>query len=262
MTIKFKELPSQEYLLALFDHDGETGELFHKKNRPLDHFKNAHGSNIWHAQHAGKRAGSLNKHDGYWYVWVTPDNRVLQHRVIWKMAYGVEPKEEIDHKDRDRSNNRLDNLRESDRSGNCHNVSAQAKNTTGHRNVQWNKRRECWEVVIGCYKKTFTFGGFPTLEEAATAAEEIRLALHGEFAQDARTLCPDKDNLPDLAKVLEKYRSRPRGDNKSGVSGVNWCKRKEKWWARRSHNGKRLHVGYFDTLEAAAKVLEDYKKNL
>jgi hypothetical protein len=260
--MKFKELPSQEYLLALFDHDGETGILYHKKNRPLDHFSSLGFSKAWHARHAGKRAGGLNTGNGYWYVWLAGWGSALQHRVIWKMLTGRDPHEELDHRDRDRSNNRLDNLRESDRSGNCHNMSEQTHNTSGHKNVWWDKRRECWEIAIMSHRKALTFSGFPTLEEAATAAEEIRLALHGEFAQDAHVLCPDKDNLPDLAKVLEKYRSRLKSTNKSGVSGVNWCKRKEKWWARCSHNGKRLHVGYFDTLEEAAKVLEDYKKNL
>jgi hypothetical protein len=260
--MKPKELPSQECLIACFDLDEATGVLYHKKHRPLDHFSSTGFSKAWHSRHAGKRAGYLNKGTGYWYIRLYGLGPVLQHRVIWKMVTGREPNKNLDHIDRDRSNNRFDNLREAGRSGNGCNRAAPANNTSGHKNVVWGARYGRWGVVIGANGKGFQFYGFQTLEEAATAAEEIRLALHGEFAQDARTLCPDKDNLPDFAKVLEKYRSRLLKTNTSGVRGVSWHKASGKWRARGMRDKRQTHLGYFDTLEEAAKVLEDYKKNL
>jgi hypothetical protein len=38
--------------------------------------------------------------------------------------------------------------------------------------------------------------------------------------------------------------------NSSGVSGVNWSKSKGKWRAR-IHDGKELHLGYFDDFDSA-----------
>ena len=34
--------------------------------------------------------------------------------------------------------------------------------------------------------------------------------------------------------------------------GVHWCKRERKWVAQCSINGKKRHLGYFGSVEAAA----------
>jgi HNH endonuclease/AP2 domain len=45
-------------------------------------------------------------------------------------------------------------------------------------------------------------------------------------------------------------------NNTSGVRGVCWCKRERHWLAQVRHEGRRFHVGYFDTIaEAEAAVL-------
>jgi hypothetical protein len=46
-------------------------------------------------------------------------------------------------------------------------------------------------------------------------------------------------------------------NNTSGVKGVNWEKRKEKWQARISINGKRIYLGSFDNFENAVKVRKE-----
>jgi len=43
-----------------------------------------------------------------------------------------------------------------------------------------------------------------------------------------------------------------RSTNKSGVKGVYWNKQSRKWCAQITHNGKQIHLGYFDTIEDAA----------
>lgn len=40
--------------------------------------------------------------------------------------------------------------------------------------------------------------------------------------------------------------------NTSGVTGVSWCKRSQKWCAQIGVNRKTIHLGYFDNLEDAA----------
>lgn len=47
--------------------------------------------------------------------------------------------------------------------------------------------------------------------------------------------------------------------NSSGVSGVNWCKREEKWFARVQMSGKRTVLGYFQHLEDAAMAVINYQ---
>lgn len=42
--------------------------------------------------------------------------------------------------------------------------------------------------------------------------------------------------------------------NTSGVRGVSWHRGRGKWWARVSDHGRMVSVGYFDTLEDAARA--------
>ena len=45
-----------------------------------------------------------------------------------------------------------------------------------------------------------------------------------------------------------------RKDNSSGVRGVSWVEPNGKWRVRVKHNGRAIHVGYFDSLEEAERV--------
>lgn len=47
-----------------------------------------------------------------------------------------------------------------------------------------------------------------------------------------------------------------RSDNTSGVRGVSWFKRMQKWHAYINVNSKRKHLGYFDAIEDAIEYRE------
>ena len=51
----------------------------------------------------------------------------------------------------------------------------------------------------------------------------------------------------------------PSRNNKSGVRGAHWNKALGKWLAQASHRGVRYHVGYFDSLPAAAAALDAWR---
>lgn len=42
--------------------------------------------------------------------------------------------------------------------------------------------------------------------------------------------------------------------NKTGVKGVSWHKNNRKWIAQISHDGKKINIGYFTTINAAAEA--------
>lgn len=50
--------------------------------------------------------------------------------------------------------------------------------------------------------------------------------------------------------------------NKSGIKGVSWCKREQKWRANIAFNKKYISLGYYKTLEEAAKKVQEKRAEL
>lgn len=69
---------------------------------------------------AGAVAGSL-KREGYWRIGLD-GKQYAAHRLAWAYVYGVWPKHGLDHRDRDKTNNRIDNLREATNAQNAQNA--------------------------------------------------------------------------------------------------------------------------------------------
>lgn len=72
----------------------------------------------------------------------------FSHRLIWIYHFGVIGSLDIDHIDRDKANNRIENLRTCTRSANLHNATAKRDNKGGCVGVAWNKKHKYWEVEI------------------------------------------------------------------------------------------------------------------
>ena len=64
-------------------------------------------------------------------------------------------------------------------------------------------------------------------------------------------ICSNSENILNVRELQSR--------NSSGVSGVNWCKREEKWFARVQVSGKRAVLGYFQHLEEAAMAVINYE---
>jgi hypothetical protein len=71
---------------------------------------------------AGSKAGNLRK-DGYTIITIN-GNLFRAHRLVWFVTYGKFPDNHIDHVDGDKSNNRVDNLRDVTRTVNNQNKSS------------------------------------------------------------------------------------------------------------------------------------------
>jgi hypothetical protein len=107
MPKAIRKLPSAEYLRQCFEYNAATGEL-RWRHRPQEHFETVRSFKRWNTIHAGHTAG-WQKPDGYLFVCL---NGVDWHmaRIIYKMHHEDDPGL-VDHIDRDRKNNRIDNLR-------------------------------------------------------------------------------------------------------------------------------------------------------
>lgn len=132
------------------------------------------------SQVAGTIAGTPHK-EGY--VDLTVDGiRLLAHRLAWFYMTGAWPVADVDHRDRNKANNRWSNLREASRSQNMANCGALANNRCGIRGVRLFKRTGRWVASIRVSGKMVHLGYFATADEASIAYRSAAKLHYGEFA--------------------------------------------------------------------------------
>ena len=143
-----------EYLRSILNYDPETG-IFTRKVRTANSVK------------VGDVAGCSNG-DGY--LRLRLQSRLFYaHRLAWLYMYGEWPKGQIDHINRDRSDNRISNLREVTNKQNAQNSSKPSNNTSGYPGICWHKRDSKWVACIRHNQKLIHLGLFKTIEEAIAA---------------------------------------------------------------------------------------------
>lgn len=104
------------------------------------------------------------------------------HRIIFMMFYGYMP-EYVDHIDGNPLNNKIENLRAATNTKNQYNAKISKRNTSGYKNVSWDKACNKWRVLLRVEKKPMLIGFFENLELAGLVAKEARNKHHGEFAR-------------------------------------------------------------------------------
>jgi len=165
--VKFKPIPDDISEKVEVDELCESGlrwkntpEVHHKvRGKPAGH-KNVHG--YWHVKHKGK----LYKN----------------HRVIWFLINDVDPAEcQVDHRDRNPSNNKIENLRLCTHRQNQRNRGKHKNNRHKYKGVSKNTRG--YQARIRIKGKQIHLGTFATQEEAASRYNQAALKHHGEFAR-------------------------------------------------------------------------------
>ena len=110
--------------------------------------------------------------------------RYAAHRIAWLIQTGDFPKNEIDHINGIRSDNRWENLREANRKQNCENRAVQKNNTSGYVGVYWLKNCKKWCARIKHNKKYVPLGLFDDKRDAAEAYWLERLELFTHHRKD------------------------------------------------------------------------------
>jgi len=114
--------------------------------------------------------------DNYGYCRIMINKKVKRvHRVLYEKYHNIKipDNKEIDHRDRNRSNNVITNLRMVSRSQNAQNSSLQTNNTSGYKGISFNKREKKWTVSITLKGKRHFLGYFVNLEEAVKKRNEM-----------------------------------------------------------------------------------------
>lgn len=101
-----------------------------------------------------------------------PGGTVAESRAVWCLCKGEWPDGEIDHINRIRNDNRIENLRVVDRTGNTQNTLR--KGYTKYENKSGTKFR----AYISTNKKRINLGSFDTEEEASLAYKKAKEKCH------------------------------------------------------------------------------------
>ncbi len=153
-----KYLENLEVLRAAFSYDPVTGNFYHKKR--------THGRGG--AILPGYLAGTLK--DGYIQLGCQ-SKQYRAHMVAWVFMTGSMPLKgfEIDHENRDRSDNRWSNLRLVTRSRNNHNSGPSAANKSGVKGVSWVAVRNKWLARLTVGGKIIHLGEHTNFDDAVRA---------------------------------------------------------------------------------------------
>lgn len=178
---KFKLKAKAERLSAVVRADktaSKTGLSLSRLRELLDYNRHT-GEWTWLVDRngqvkAGDQAGTLNP-DGY--VQIRVDRKLyMAHVLAWFYSFGQWPKNQIDHADRTRSHNWLNNLRQATGVQNLGNSEKRKHNTSGFKGVYRDGKKWCAEIAH------IKLGRFDTPEAASAAYAEAAKTRYGPFA--------------------------------------------------------------------------------
>ena len=142
-----------DYLRELLDYDPATGKFYNRVARG--------------PSQVGAEAGYI---DTRGYIYIRIDGALyLAHRLAWFYVHGYLPENDLDHIDRDPSNNRVENLREVSRYCNSRNCGNPNTNTSGIKGVRWHKRDNKWRAQIMVKMRFFHLGYYDDFNDAVCA---------------------------------------------------------------------------------------------
>ena len=154
---------TKDYLHQIFEY--RNGNLYYKENCGK--------------MKIGKKAGS-KRTSGYIAI-VINKKPYYAHRLVFMMFHGYLPKF-IDHINEEKSDNRIENLREATKQNNAWNVKKPCSNTSGIKGVSWSKKDKRWVVRLVVENRNRYFGGYFDINVAKFVAETMRHKYHGQFA--------------------------------------------------------------------------------
>jgi hypothetical protein len=105
------------------------------------------------------------------------------HRLAWLFVYGDIPKEEIDHINGIRADNRICNLRLATRAQNQRNRGITKRSSSGLKGAYWYPRLNCWVAKIRVNGRLLHLGYWPSKYSAHNAYKFAVPLLHKEFAR-------------------------------------------------------------------------------
>lgn len=132
----------------------------------------------------GRAVGNTDK-DGYTTIAFNVRGKTKTykaHRLVWLWHFGEWPPNQLDHINRMKSDNRIENLRLATAEQNMANRPKMRNNTTGYKGVF--RTGDKFHGAVQVNKKRHWTGPQDTAEQAFVKLQQLRIELHGEFACD------------------------------------------------------------------------------
>ena len=162
MSYRYRNDLPAELVRSLLDYNPETGVFYWRQDRSIK-------------VRAGDRAGSIRS-DGYIHFRIN-GTRYLAHRLVWLWMVGEWRREEVDHVNLVRDDNRWGNLREATHAENSVNRPPREKLSGLPPGVHFiGSKRKFRAVIAGMH-----LGTFATPEEAAEVYATAAKDFYGEF---------------------------------------------------------------------------------
>jgi len=175
-----KAYPDRNEILRDLDYDTKTG-AFTWKTRP----STEHRAASFNANYAGQEAGNVDISTGYRRIRLRGRIR-FAHRLAWIVVHGPIPDGyDIDHKNMDRADNSIENLRLATNSQNQANSYGNGLIKSGLKGAYTANAGRTWFSQIMSAGKRVYLGSFSTKEAAAAAYYRAAKRLNGEFARGA-----------------------------------------------------------------------------
>lgn len=171
-----RDIPSIEFLREALRYEPDTGKFYWRSDRPRHHFNSDRGMNISNSVYGGTEAGQTRP-DGYVMICIN-GVRYYAHRVAWMFVHGVDPEGlQVDHFNRIRNDNRIDNLRLVTNQHNSFNAGARStKGSDLPRGIQKHLNGK-YEATLKHNDKNYWLGTFDSIELAQEARRNKALEL-------------------------------------------------------------------------------------
>lgn len=156
---------TQDYLRSIFSYQ-DNGNLIRKTSAGSSRA----GSVVGHIDDKGYRKTTINR------------KSFGVHQLVWLYHHGSMPGQ-IDHNDKNPSNNRIENLRAATQSENQQNIDLKSNNKSGYKGVYFHKATSKYASQLRKNGKCIHLGLFLCPKEAALAYNEAAVKYFGEFAR-------------------------------------------------------------------------------
>ena len=233
---------------------------------------------VWRVGRGGTRAwsvaGTLHPNG---YVYIKIDGRLyLAHRLAWLYTHGAWPADQLDHRDGNKSNNCISNLREATR---------YHKNETSNQTLTAERLRELleydpetgaftWRVSTSNRVRAGSVAGhlhskwYINIQIDGRLYLAHRLAwlyIHGAWPEaeiDHIDDDPSNNRLANLREVTNQknHQNQRRANTDSSTGLIGASPKKGKFQAQIMINNKKRFLGYFETPEAAHEAYIEAKR--